>query len=154
MIRRSRVVIVICPALEDTVRGIDPAAHVGADRERAGLGARSARRPAQAAAVRAALGLAPATPVVLYTGTFEAYQGLDLLFAAMASCASAARRAARAGRRQAGQVAQAREQAARGRHRATSTIFTGERPAEEIPAYLLGARRAGVAAHRAARTRR
>ena len=29
-------------------------------------------------------GSTPATPVVLYTGTFEAYQGLDLLFAAMA----------------------------------------------------------------------
>ena len=32
--------------------------------------------------VRAALGLVAATPVVLYTGTFEAYQGLDLLYAA------------------------------------------------------------------------
>ena len=29
-------------------------------------------------------GWAPTTPVVLYTGTFENYQGLDLLYAAMA----------------------------------------------------------------------
>src|SRR5438874_1275727 len=40
--------------------------------------------PAAAAAVRRSLNLSDATPIVLYTGTFEAYQGLDLLFAAMA----------------------------------------------------------------------
>ena len=41
--------------------------------------------PEQAAAVRAAHGLSADTPLVLYTGTFEAYQGLDLLFGAMAA---------------------------------------------------------------------
>ena len=34
-------------------------------------------------AIRAALGLNAQTPVILYTGTFEAYQGLDLLFSSM-----------------------------------------------------------------------
>ena len=38
MIRRSRVVIVICPSLEDTVRAIDPAARVDPDRERPRFG--------------------------------------------------------------------------------------------------------------------
>ena len=40
--------------------------------------------PDDALRVREALGLASGAPVVLYTGTFEAYQGLDLLFEAMA----------------------------------------------------------------------
>ena len=39
--------------------------------------------PQQAVAVRKKFGLGATTPLVLYTGTFEAYQGLDLLFAAM-----------------------------------------------------------------------
>ena len=39
---------------------------------------------AEAASVRARHGVAPDAPLVLYTGTFEAYQGLDLLFEAMA----------------------------------------------------------------------
>ena len=34
--------------------------------------------------IRQELGLSTTTPMVLYTGTFEAYQGLDLLFAAAA----------------------------------------------------------------------
>ena len=38
---------------------------------------------ARALTVRRALGLSRAVPIVLYTGTFEAYQGLDLLFASM-----------------------------------------------------------------------
>ena len=36
--------------------------------------------PGSGANVRASLGLAEGTPMVLYTGTFEHYQGLDLLF--------------------------------------------------------------------------
>ena len=34
--------------------------------------------------IREELGLSVTTPIVLYTGTFEAYQGLDLLFSAAA----------------------------------------------------------------------
>ena len=55
MIRRSRVVIVICPSLEDTVRGDRPAGADRADRERAGLGRRrgdAARQAARAAIAR------------------------------------------------------------------------------------------------------
>jgi glycosyltransferase involved in cell wall biosynthesis len=83
MIRGSRVVIVICPALLDTVRAIDPRAHVVLI-ENAPGSAEGEPTTAQAEAVRAAHGLKSPTPVVMYTGTFEAYQGLDLLFAAMA----------------------------------------------------------------------
>src|SRR5216684_5611835 len=83
MIRRSRVVIVICPTLEDTVRGVEPAAQVVLIENAPGSSERAATA-AEAAAIRTTHNLHTSTPVVLYTGTFEAYQGLDLLFEAMA----------------------------------------------------------------------
>ncbi len=89
--------------------------------------------------MRATFGLDAATPLVLYTGTFEAYQGLDLLFEAMA-LVHAARPDARlllAGGKP-DQVARAREQA-RAAGIADVAVFAGERPASEIPAYLLAA---------------
>jgi glycosyltransferase involved in cell wall biosynthesis len=138
MIKRSRVVIVICPSLEETVRGIDPGAHVVLIENAPG----SADAPAsavQAAGVRRALGVADAAPMVLYTGTFEAYQGLDLLFEAMAIVARArpdARLVIAGGKPD--QVGQARAQARMAGIEA-ATVFVGERPAAEIPSYLLAA---------------
>ena len=95
--------------------------------------------PDAAAAVRRGLGLGEQTPLVLYTGTFEAYQGLDLLFAAMAIVGASrpdARLVLAGGKPD--QVA-----AARGQAKAAGigdvTVFAGERPASEIPAYLLAA---------------
>jgi glycosyltransferase involved in cell wall biosynthesis len=134
MIGGSRVVIVICADLETTVRRIRGDVPVvlienapgSGDRPQAGTGL----------AIRQTLGLDPETPVALYTGTFERYQGLDLLFAAWAvvvghrpdarlvlvggsppQVASAAAQAAALGVEQ-------------------SVIFTGQQPAEDIPAYL------------------
>jgi glycosyltransferase involved in cell wall biosynthesis len=87
-------------------------------------------------AVRAALGLCDGTPVVLYTGTFEAYQGLDLLFLA-AQRVGITRPDIRfllvGGRPD--QVAAAEAEAARLGLQA-SVLFAGERPAEEIPQFL------------------
>ena len=136
MIRRSRVVIVICPSLEETVRAIDPHANVVLI-ENAPGSAEDEASAEQGAAVRATFGVAPAAPLVLYTGTFEAYQGLDLLFSAMALVR---------GRRPDARLLLAggkpdQVQRARGEARAAGiedvTIFAGERPAAEIPAYLL-----------------
>ena len=138
MIRRSRVVIVICPALQDTVRAIDPAAHTILI-ENAPGSAEDQATPAQAADVRRTLGLDAAAPVVLYTGTFEAYQGLDLLFDAMAIVSRSrpdARLVLAGGKPD--QIARARAQAERAGI-GPVTIFAGERPASEIPAYLLAA---------------
>jgi glycosyltransferase involved in cell wall biosynthesis len=138
MIRRSRVVIVICPSLEDTVRGIDPHAQtVLIENAPGSAGDRST--PAEAAAVRRTHGLGAATPMVLYTGTFEAYQGLDLLFEAMAIVARArpdARLVLAGGKPD--QVARARAHARMVGIEAV-TVFAGERPAAEIPSYLLAA---------------
>jgi glycosyltransferase involved in cell wall biosynthesis len=72
---------------------------------------------------------------VLYTGTFEAYQGLDLLFTA-AGMVNAARPDVRfvlAGGRP-DQVAKAKTQAAA--MGAAGVMFTGEQPSELIPSYL------------------
>jgi len=138
MIRRSRVVIVICPSLEDTVRAIEPQARTVLI-ENAPGSAEDAATPEQAASVRRSLEIPETTPVVLYTGTFEAYQGLDLLFDAMA-IVRATRHDARlvlAGGR-ADQIARAKDQA-RAAGIEDVTIFAGERPAAEIPAYLLAA---------------
>src|SRR5439155_7076862 len=91
----------------------------------------------QAAAVRRRFGLSESTPIVLYTGTFEAYQGLDLLFDAM-RLVHAARPDARlllAGGKEE-QVTGARERA-RTAGIEDVVVFAGERPAHEIPAYLL-----------------
>jgi glycosyltransferase involved in cell wall biosynthesis len=138
MIRRSRVVIVICPSLEDTVRGIDPHAHTVLIENAPGP-ADDEATPAEAAVVRRALGVGDTTPLVLYTGTFEAYQGLDLLFEAMAIVARArpdARLALAGG--QPDQLARARAQARMVGIEAV-TVFAGVRPAAEIPSYLLAA---------------
>jgi glycosyltransferase involved in cell wall biosynthesis len=135
MIRRSRVVIVICPALEDTVRAIDSRVQVVLI-ENAPGSADDEATTADPAEVRHSFGLASSVPVILYTGTFEAYQGLDLLFEAMA-LVRARRPDARlllAGGKP-WQVERAREQARVAGIREV-TVFAGERPAAEIPAYL------------------
>jgi glycosyltransferase involved in cell wall biosynthesis len=136
MIRRSRVVVVICPALEETVRAIEPRAQVVLI-ENAPGSAEDQATPAEAAAVRARFGLEASLPIVLYTGTFERYQGLDLLFAAMALVHQARPdvRLLLAGGKS-DQVEKARAEA-RAAGIEDATLFAGERPAAEIPAYLL-----------------
>ena len=140
MIRRSRVVIVICPALEATVRAIEPAAKTVLI-ENAPGSADEAGSPADVDRVRKSLLAADASHrsrlrLVVYTGTFEAYQGLDLLFAAMARVRRSvgeARLVLAGGKPD--QIAAARQQA-RDAGVDDVTIFAGERPASEIPAYL------------------
>lgn len=134
VVKRSRVVIVICPQLADTVKAIDPAiepvlienAPGSGDVPVAGAGAK----------IRAEFGLAASTPLVLYTGTFEAYQGLDLLFESAAQVTASrpdARFLLAGGRPE--QVEKARAQARRAGVEPV-TIFAGERPADEIPLFL------------------
>jgi glycosyltransferase involved in cell wall biosynthesis len=132
-IRRSRVTIVICPHLEKVAKAVVPEAQTVLIENAPGSGdmpvAGSGRD------VRATLGLDETTPMVLYTGTFEAYQGLELLFAA----AKAVHRVRpdvkfvlAGGKPQ--QVALAKTQAtAIG---ADGIIFTGEQPSSAIPAFL------------------
>jgi glycosyltransferase involved in cell wall biosynthesis len=133
-VRRSRVVIVICAELERLVREIDPAAQPVLIENAPGAGDSTALRGRDA--VREDFGLEPSTPLVLYTGTFEAYQGLDLLFAAAIDVIGArpdARFLLAGGRRD--QLVRAHRELARlglERH----VILAGERPASEIPSLL------------------
>jgi glycosyltransferase involved in cell wall biosynthesis len=90
-----------------------------------------------ASMVRERWGIASHAPLVLYTGTFEPYQGLDLLFAAMGRVARERPDALLlvvGGRPE--QVAAARQTAAAA---AAPAIFTGYQPAREIPAYVAAA---------------
>ena len=134
VIRRSRVVIVICPQLEEVVRGIDTAVPSVLIENAPGSG--DAPTEGSGAAVRSALRVESQAPVVLYTGTFEAYQGLDLLFASMRTVVAARPdvRLVLAGGRP-DQIDAARAQAAAAGI-GDAVIFAGQRPAEEIPAYL------------------
>jgi glycosyltransferase involved in cell wall biosynthesis len=134
VIRRSRVVIVICPQLEEVVRRIDSGVPSVLIENAPGSG--DAPVEGSGVSIRRALGLAADAPVVLYTGTFEAYQGLDLLFAAMKHVLAErpdARLVLAGGRP--GQVAAAQRQAAEAGI-AAATIFAGQRAPEDIPAFL------------------
>ncbi len=134
VVRHSRVVVVICPHLQEVVRAIEPDvpsvlienAPGSGDTPVAGSGAR----------IREELGLAATGPVVLYTGTFEAYQGLDLLFDAARHVLARRPDAVfvLAGGRP-DQIAAARALADRA-GLAASVVFAGQRPAEEIPLFL------------------
>jgi glycosyltransferase involved in cell wall biosynthesis len=134
VIRRSRAVIVICQHLEDTVREIEPRVPTVLIENAPGSGDEPVA--GSGAAVRADLHIPADAPMVLYTGTFEAYQGLDLLFAS-ARLVLARRPDTRfvlAGGRP-DQVAAAKADAARA-GLGEAVIFAGQRPAEEIPAFL------------------
>jgi glycosyltransferase involved in cell wall biosynthesis len=134
MIKRSGVVIVICEDLDDTVKALKLPVPTVLIENAAGSGA--APSAGTGLAVRRSLGLDETTPVVLYTGTFEAYQGLDLLYDAM--------RVVLAERPEARLVMVGGEPAQVDAARATverlglapAVIFTGQRPADEVPAYL------------------
>jgi glycosyltransferase involved in cell wall biosynthesis len=134
VIGRSRVVIVICQHLLETVRDID--AEVPAILIENAPGSGDDPEPGSGRAVRTALGIAPAAPLVLYTGTFEAYQGLDLLFAAMRTVAGVrpdARLVLAGG--EPSQIEHARAEARRAGV-GEVTVFAGRRTPEEIPQFL------------------
>ncbi len=135
-VRRSRVVIVICAELERQVREIAPQAAAGADRERP---RRRRRAAATAGATRCARSSGSgrrrrwcSTP-----GTFEAYQGLDLLFDAAQDGAGGTIRT-RGSCWPAGAPTRSPRRRARWPRAglADVVIFAGERPADQIPHFL------------------
>jgi glycosyltransferase involved in cell wall biosynthesis len=135
MVFGSDVVITICQELQDTVdrMGVGNKALLienvmGGDVEDA-----ASLSPAQ---IRDTWGIEPGAPLVLYTGTFETYQGLDLLLRA-AACLARSHPAARVlivGGEPA-QVEAARTEADR-LGAGTVAVFTGQQPAREIPAFV------------------
>jgi len=132
MVRRSRVVIVICEDLLSTVRDLDASVPAVLIENASG----DPPSPGAGSDVRRELGVGPDTPVVLYTGTFEAYQGLGLLYDAMARVAArrpAARLVMVGGEPAQVEVAR-RDVSVRGL--AASVVFTGQRPPADIPRFL------------------
>lgn len=129
----SDVVITICQDLYDQVQGMGAGDRailienvMGGDVE----------DPPQltASSVRARWGIPADAPLVLYTGTFEPYQGLDMLLEAMAIVARnrpEVRLLVVGGRE---------EQVSAARARATAiqapAIFTGYQQARDVPAYV------------------
>ncbi len=132
-ISRSRVTIVICPHLQDTARRVVPRATTVLIENAPGSG--DAPVEGMGRDVRASLELDASTALVLYTGTFESYQGLDLLLAsaAIVNKADARVRFVLAGGRP-DQVEKARAAAAAAGAR--GVVFTGELPSDVIPGYL------------------
>jgi glycosyltransferase involved in cell wall biosynthesis len=129
----SDVVVTICQDLQDHV------SKMGAG-DRAVLienvmGGDVEEPPALSAAdVRRRWEIAPSSPLVLYTGTFEPYQGLDLLFDA-AGLVSKTHPEVRilvvGGRPEQIETARSRAAAA-----AAPAVFTGHQPARDIPAFV------------------
>jgi glycosyltransferase involved in cell wall biosynthesis len=133
-IRHSRVTIVICPELRRLVERLEPGTDPVVIENAPGAAEADVDRASDV--VRATLRVPPSAPLVVYTGTFEAYQGLDLLFAAAALVAQSrpeARFLLVGGHPD--QIAEARAQADAAGAGAV-TIFAGERPSCEIPAIL------------------
>lgn len=138
MVHKSAVVITICQELQDTVTEMGAGDRsllienvMGGDVDEAPSGS--------AADVRAAWGIAADAPLALYTGTFEAYQGVDMLIDA----------AAIVGRRRpdarvlivGGEPAQVQAARAKAgaRGAAAVVVFTGQQPAKEIPKFVQAA---------------
>ena len=134
MLARSRAIITICQELQDTA-----AAHGAAERASLienvmGGDLGDGAPPAAAAELRARYGIGVGQPLVLYTGTFEAYQGLDLLIEATALLGRSHpdARVLVVGGTDA-QVEDARQQADGTGGR---LIFAGQRPAGEMPGFV------------------
>jgi glycosyltransferase involved in cell wall biosynthesis len=131
-------VITICQELQDTVTGMGAGERsllienvMGGDVDEP-----SSR---SAAEVRAAWGIASDAPLALYTGTFEAYQGVDMLIDAAAIVARRrpdARVLVVGGEPGQVEAAKAKAQAAGA---AAIMVFAGQQPAKDIPGFVQAA---------------
>jgi len=134
-VRCSRVVVVICPYLKEVVRAIDPDATIVLIENAPGASDSSPSK-VTGGSVRRKLGLSDSTALVLYTGTFEAYQGLDLLLASarLVIKEEPNTKFLLVGGR-ADQVNRVKKQAQKVGVEA-SMVFTGQLLPKEIPAFL------------------
>ncbi len=135
MVHGSQSVITICQELQDTV--VDMGAGDRALLIENVMGGDVDEAPSRPAAdIRTAWGIPADAPLALYTGTFEAYQGVELLIDAAAILARTrpnARVLVVGGEPQ--QVDRARG-VARERGAADVMVFTGQQPAREIPSFV------------------
>ena len=132
MIDGARVVITICQELQDTVVAAGAGDRTFLIENVMGGDAPSAATSAPD--VRRTYGIEDGQTLILYTGTFEEYQGLDLLMAAAVRLAADRPevRVLVVGGEPA-QVDAARRRAA---DAGSPMVFTGQRPPQEIPAFV------------------
>lgn len=138
MVHKSDVVITICQELQDTVTemGVADRALLIENVMGGDVDEPPSRSPQQ---VRTDFGVSADAPLALYTGTFEAYQGVDMLIDAVALIARRrpdARVLVVGGEPAQVERAKARATAAGA---AGSMIFTGQQPAREIPGFVQAA---------------
>ena len=138
MVRRSDVVITICQELQDTViaMGITDRSLLIENVMGGDVDEPPSRSPIE---VRQAWGISERAPLALYTGTFEPYQGVDMLIEAAALVAKSrpdARILVVGGEPPQVEAARARAQAAGA---AAVMVFTGQQPAKEIPGFVQAA---------------
>jgi glycosyltransferase involved in cell wall biosynthesis len=135
VVRSAEAVIAICPALVETVRAIDPGARVTLIENTAESHAVDGVASSAVERLRAGLELGNKR-AVLYIGTFEAYQGLDILLEAGAALA---------GRRDdlalvfvGGEKSQVEALRAKASRLGIGNLcrFTGQVPHHEVPPYL------------------
>jgi glycosyltransferase involved in cell wall biosynthesis len=129
-LRRAAAVITVCTSLTDGVRARAPQAPVF-QIEDPPLGAADPPDAATVEALRASLGLGPG-PVVLYSGNFEPYQGVELLVDAAADVPEA-RFLFMGGEPDQVEALRARAAAA---GTAARVVFSGKRSPLELPAFL------------------
>ena len=134
-IRGSRVVITICQELQDAVvaAGAGDRAFLIENAMGGDVGTRDGESATMPDA-RARYGIAASQPLILYTGTFEQYQGLDLLIDAsvLVSETHPEARVLVVG----GDPAQVIAARRRVEAQHSPVIFTGQRPPEEIPSFV------------------
>ena len=138
MVHKSDVVITICQELQDTVAemGVADRALLIENVMGGDVDEPPTRSPGE---VRSAWGIADAAPLALYTGTFEAYQGVEMLIDAVALLVKQrpdARVLVVGG--EPAQVEQAKARAASS-GAAAAMVFTGQQPAKEIPGFVQAA---------------
>lgn len=133
MIGGSGAVITICQDLQDTVVGMGHGDRAVLIENVMGGDVDETPGPGRDA-VRAQWGIDAAAPLVLYTGTFEKYQGLDLLLdaAALLQQTHPAARTLVVG----GSPEQVAEYKAKAEARHLPVVFTGQRPPHEIPHFV------------------
>ncbi|MGE0866770.1 MAG: glycosyltransferase family 4 protein [Vicinamibacterales bacterium] len=138
MVHKSQVVITICQELQDTVTEMGAGERsllienvMGGDVDDPPTGT-----PAE---IRKAWGIEGSAPLALYTGTFEAYQGVDVLIEASAILAR--RRPEIRVLVVGGEPAQVAAAKARAEAQGASAVmvFTGQQPAREIPGFVQAA---------------
>jgi glycosyltransferase involved in cell wall biosynthesis len=128
-LRHAAAVVTVCTSLTERARAKAPEARIFQIEDPPLVDPGEPEAPEDVAALRASLGLGP-EPVVLYSGNFEAYQGVNLLVES-AGRIKEAQFLFMGGEPSEIEALRAQVQPGGGR-----CVFSGKRPPSELPAFL------------------